>query len=110
LTLESQRQYRELTVVELSRNFGHQAAVTAGFEIARGQAIILMDADLQDPPEVIPQMSDTDNHLGTSTSFDVIASPPVITAVASIAQRLQMGSVAHVNTRLYHWRQAGLSK
>ena len=56
LALESQRQYRELTVVELSRNFGHQAAVTAGFEIARGQAIILMDADLQDPPEVIPEM------------------------------------------------------
>ena len=71
---------------------------------------VLMDADLQDPPEVIPQMSDTDNHLGTSTSFDVIASPPVITAVASIAQRLQMGSVAHVNTRVYHWRQAGLSQ
>jgi polyisoprenyl-phosphate glycosyltransferase len=42
--------------MELSRNFGHQPAVTAGFEIARGNAIILMDADLQDPPEVIPEM------------------------------------------------------
>jgi len=49
-------EHPELVVVELSRNFGHQAAVTAGFELARGKAIILMDADLQDPPEVIPEM------------------------------------------------------
>lgn len=41
--------------ISFSRNFGFQAAVTAGLDIARGQAIILMDADLQDPPEVIPQ-------------------------------------------------------
>jgi dolichol-phosphate mannosyltransferase len=56
VALESLARHPELTVVELSRNFGHQAAVTAGFEIARGQAIILMDADLQDPPEVVPEM------------------------------------------------------
>lgn len=39
----------------LSRNFGHQRAVSAGIHQARGQAVIVMDADLQDPPEVIPQ-------------------------------------------------------
>lgn len=43
-----------VAVVTLSRNFGHQAAVTAGLDHSRGQAVIVMDGDLQDPPEVIP--------------------------------------------------------
>jgi len=42
-------------VVQLSRNFGHQRALSAGLDHARGQAVIVMDADLQDPPEVLPQ-------------------------------------------------------
>jgi polyisoprenyl-phosphate glycosyltransferase len=43
-----------LRLVRLSRNFGHQAALTAGLEAARGEAVVLIDADLQDPPELIP--------------------------------------------------------
>ena len=43
-------------VVALSRSFGHQAALTAGLEHARGDAVVMMDGDLQDPPEVIPAM------------------------------------------------------
>ncbi|MYG38301.1 MAG: glycosyltransferase family 2 protein [Synechococcus sp. SB0676_bin_10] len=43
-------------VVALSRNFGHQIAVTAGLEHAAGDAVVVMDADLQDPPEIIPRM------------------------------------------------------
>ena len=42
--------------VKLSRNFGHQVALVAGLETARGEAVVSMDADLQDPPEVIPQL------------------------------------------------------
>jgi dolichol-phosphate mannosyltransferase len=42
-----------LRVLHLSRNFGHQAAITAGIDAARGQAVVLMDGDLQDPPEVL---------------------------------------------------------
>ncbi|MEG3435562.1 glycosyltransferase family 2 protein [Pannus brasiliensis CCIBt3594] len=44
--------------ISLARNFGHQAAVTAGLNFARGEAIIVLDADLQDPPELIPAMID----------------------------------------------------
>ena len=42
--------------IGLSRNFGHQIAITAGMDVAAGQAVIIMDADLQDPPEVVGEM------------------------------------------------------
>jgi polyisoprenyl-phosphate glycosyltransferase len=42
--------------VTLSRNFGHQAAVTAGLEVSTGQVVVVLDGDLQDPPEVIPDL------------------------------------------------------
>lgn len=45
-----------LRVARFSRNFGHQAAVTAGIDLATGHAVVVIDADLQDPPEVIPEM------------------------------------------------------
>ena len=45
-------------VVQLSRNFGHQTALTAGLDHARGDAVVMLDADLQDPPELIPRMLD----------------------------------------------------
>ena len=47
---------RRFQVISLSRNFGHQMALTAGCDYARGAATITMDADLQDPPEVILEM------------------------------------------------------
>lgn len=47
---------KKVKVVSFSRNFGHQAAVTAGLQYVTGDAIVIMDADLQDPPELIPDM------------------------------------------------------
>ena len=47
---------KNIKVVSFSRNFGHQAAVTAGLKYVTGDAIVIMDADLQDPPELIPDM------------------------------------------------------
>jgi len=45
-----------LKIVRLSRNFGHQLALTAGIDMAKGNAVIIMDGDLQHPPELIPEM------------------------------------------------------
>ena len=45
-----------IKVVRLSRNFGHQIAISAALDLAQGDAVILMDGDLQDPPELLPQL------------------------------------------------------
>jgi len=47
---------KRIRIIELSRNFGHQAAICAGIDHAYGKAIIMMDADLQHPPEIIPEL------------------------------------------------------
>ncbi len=49
---------RDVKVIHFSRNFGHQAAVQAGLEQAGGEAVVLMDADLQDAPQAIPRFVD----------------------------------------------------
>ncbi len=49
---------QRVKVISLSRNFGHQTAITAGLDHARGDAVVMIDADLQDPPELIPDMLD----------------------------------------------------
>ena len=46
----------QVIAVRLSRNFGHQLALTAGLEVCTGQRILMIDADLQDPPELLPEM------------------------------------------------------
>ncbi len=51
-----QKSNPEIVIVNLSRNFGHEPAVAAGLSVASGEAIIPMDADLQDPPSVIPML------------------------------------------------------
>ena len=56
MLLEFQRASKDVRVVELSRNFGKEAALSAGMDEAEGDAVIPIDADLQDPPELIPQM------------------------------------------------------
>ncbi|WP_246191682.1 glycosyltransferase family 2 protein [Brucella intermedia] len=56
LLQEYQRQHPFIVIVDLSRNFGKEAALSAGLMQATGQAVIPLDADLQDPPELIPEM------------------------------------------------------
>lgn len=52
----ARQRYANIKLVQFSRNFGHQIAITAGIRYASGDAIVVMDADLQDPPEVINAM------------------------------------------------------
>ena len=47
---------KKVKVISFARNFGHQCAVTAGLQFVTGDAIVIIDADLQDPPELIPEM------------------------------------------------------
>jgi glycosyltransferase involved in cell wall biosynthesis len=56
LLCQLQKEDSHIRVVELSRNWGHMGALWAGMQTARGDAVVLMDGDLQDPPQVIPQM------------------------------------------------------
>ena len=46
----------KVSFIRFSRNFGHQAALKAGYDYARGDAVICLDADMQHPPELIPEM------------------------------------------------------
>ena len=56
LLRDVQRTDPHVTIADLSRNWGHQAALTAGLGLARGNAVVLIDGDLQDPPAVIPDL------------------------------------------------------
>jgi len=53
---ELAKQDEHIQPVIFARNFGHQVAITAGWDYARGDAVIIIDADLQDPPEIIPDL------------------------------------------------------
>lgn len=59
IIVESMMDFPEIRLLRLSRNFGHQIAVSAGLDKAQGDAIIIMDADLQDPPEVVLELIDS---------------------------------------------------
>jgi polyisoprenyl-phosphate glycosyltransferase len=57
LMSQANRDDPRFKVIQLSRNFGHQVAITAGMDAAAGKAVVIIDADLQDPPEVILEMA-----------------------------------------------------
>lgn len=57
----------KICLIELSRNFGHQLAVTAGIDSCKGDLVVIIDADLQDPPELIPEMVEK-----VDSGFDVV--------------------------------------
>ena len=67
--IEARKQYPRIKIVDLSRNFGHQAAFTAGLEMALGNYVAMMDGDLQDPPELLAEMYRMINEDG----FDIVS-------------------------------------
>jgi dolichol-phosphate mannosyltransferase len=56
ILLDWHRKNSRITLLSLTKNFGHQAAFTAGLEYAKGDIVAMMDGDLQDPPELLPEM------------------------------------------------------
>lgn len=56
LLQEMAQENEKVKIISFARNFGHQAAVTAGIRYVTGDAIVIIDADLQDPPELLPEM------------------------------------------------------
>ena len=72
-----------VSVYSLSRNFGHQVALTAGCDVARGDAYILMDSDLQHPPELIPELV-----AKWRAGADVVSAVRLRTAGASVFKQL----------------------
>jgi polyisoprenyl-phosphate glycosyltransferase len=57
IMLELHRSDPHFKVVQLTRNFGHQLAITAGIDLASGEAVVVMDGDLQHPPELLPELA-----------------------------------------------------
>lgn len=96
--LECQRELRNVVVVNLSRNFGQQAAYRAGMDYANGDALVFMDADLQDPPEMIPEMVDEWNRGATLVACVRRTRP----------ERGLRGALLRVFHRTFHWLTDGV--
>jgi len=79
-----------VVVVDLSRNFGHQAALTAGIDVARGEAVLTMDADLEHPPDVIPQFLERWRE-----------GAEIVFGVRRTEQRV--GAFKRLSSRLFYW-------
>jgi dolichol-phosphate mannosyltransferase len=81
--LGMRRLWSQLRVVGLSRNCGHQAALTAGLHLASGQYVVSIDADLQDPPEKIPEML----ALARRDSLDIVYGVRIDRSTDTVAKR-----------------------
>lgn len=79
-----------IRVLHFTRNFGHQAAITAGLDFADGDAAVILDADLQDPPELIPQMLELHRQ-----GFDVVS--------AQRASRESEGALKIWTAAAFYW-------
>lgn len=67
--IEVRKRFSRIKIVDLSRNFGHQAAFTAGLEMSVGNYVAMMDGDLQDPPELLAEMY----HMVSDGGFDIVS-------------------------------------
>jgi dolichol-phosphate mannosyltransferase len=67
--IEVRKQHSRIKIIDLSKNFGHQAAYTAGLELALGNYVAMMDGDLQDPPELLVEMY----RLIKEEGFDIVS-------------------------------------
>jgi dolichol-phosphate mannosyltransferase len=91
----AQSDSRRVRVLSFSRNFGHQAAITAGLDFAEGDAVAVMDADLQDPPELLPRMVTL-----LEQGYDVVSPQRAARHGESIFKRLTAGLFYRLMARM----------
>jgi polyisoprenyl-phosphate glycosyltransferase len=84
--------------IVLTRNFGHEAACTAGLDAARGDAAVLMDGDLQDPPELIPELVEQ-----WRDGYDIVSAVRTSRSGDSISKRFLAYTFYRVMQRLVRW-------
>ncbi len=89
--LEKQKSNKSIKIVSLSRNFGHQAALTAGLEYAKGDFIAILDGDLQDPPELMVEM------------YDALSSGKHDVAIGYRKERNDENKNRRLMTRIFHY-------
>ncbi len=80
-----------LAAVNLSRNHGHQLALTAGLDLARGETILIIDADLQDPPELLGDMIETMRREGADVVYACAPSAPAKRGSSAPPRTLSIG-------------------
>ena len=100
----------EARIVNLSRNFGHQSALMAGIAHARGEAVILMDGDLQDPPEVLPQMIEKWNRGAEIIVAAVRNGRQIVEAAVTGADIVTAGFAVYEAAFDYPYTHVGLAK
>src|SRR5437016_5053992 len=86
-------------IVNFGRNFGHQTAITAGLDLAGGDAVVIMDSDMQDPPDLLPDMVGL-FHKG----FDVVSPQRVSRQSDSLLKRLTAQAFYHIMRTFVHRR------
>ncbi|MGV6873373.1 glycosyltransferase family 2 protein [Pseudochelatococcus sp. B33] len=85
-------------VVELARNFGKEAALTAGLKVARGDAVVPIDADLQDPPDVIPEMV----RLWEEEGYDVVEAKRADRSADTFMKRFSASAFYKLHNAISH--------
>jgi len=93
--VEIQRRDENVVIVDLSRNHGHQLALSAGLDVAQGERVLLIDADLQDPPELLPELM-----AAMDTGADVAYARRISRAGESRFKRLTAGLFYRLLRRL----------
>ncbi len=96
--LRKQRNDSRIVIVDLSRNFGKEAALSAGLQQARGEAVIPLDVDLQDPPELIPEMLEK-----WSEGYDVVLARRVSRAGDPWAKRVSASLFYRLHNTFADW-------
>ena len=86
-------------IVNFGRNFGHQTAITAGLDLAGGDAVVIMGSDMQDPPDLLPNMVDL-FHKG----FDVVSPQRISRQSDSLLKRLTAQAFYHIMRTFVHRR------